>query len=277
MYTTTSNSSTHPEFFISINKNRIKHYNQDEKIITFLNNLSEFELEFNNKTNENWLCKILMNGKSISDIGLVLQPNSHDYLERFFDKKNKFKFETFEIDDVSETKAALQQNGLIEVQFYKERIININPYYNVSYTYTNFNTDFNNKNSEFRINSEQEYYCSDIPRRSTLPIENISCQTLNSTSGYSANSNYISSEKVKKVKTVETGRVEEGKHSNQNFQQVYKQWEAVPFYRKTIQILPFSRKGFTAKEINTTRQYCNECGVKVTNKDNFCYKCGNKL
>lgn len=270
MKTSMLSNAKYPDYFISVNKNRIKHYVQGQKIVAFLKSGNEFEMEFSNKTNFTWLAKISINGKEISSSGLVLCPGEHVYLDRYFDSPKKFKFETFEIDDVPETQKALEQNGEIVVQFFKEAI----PQITITNTYI----------PPRRIHpwwwDTREYYSSDITYCATMdagtktrsvgtsmksagaaPMSVNCCQQLNDAA----------------PKSIETGRVGEGNHSNQSFSTVYKNWEVLPSLIRTIQILPASRKDVTSQEISSVRRYCGECGVKVNPKDNYCYKCGEKL
>jgi hypothetical protein len=290
MKTSQYNSSTFPELFISVNKNRMKHYVQNQKVVTYLKPGTEFELEFNNNTNSCWLAKISINGKSISDSGLVLSPNDHVYLERYLDSSKKFKCDTFSIDDVEETRAALQQNGEIVVQFFKETIPLPTTYV---YPWPTYPWPVNPWPSDRRQRRGTPWWGpGDDVVYTTCDSNGIKSGTYNNMSMRSAqsksevNENFAEASLYRcatldvgstKPQSIETTRVEEGGHSNQNFSTVYKQWEQVAFSIKIIQILPLSRKDITAKEINSFRQYCGGCGVKVSSKDIYCYKCGEKL
>ena len=65
---------TYPHAHISINRNRVKKYN-DTTI--YMVNGTEFEIELDNNTQETWLAKITLNDKLISTSGLVLRPGEH--------------------------------------------------------------------------------------------------------------------------------------------------------------------------------------------------------
>ena len=75
--------------------------------------------------------------------------------------------------------------------------------------------------------------------------------------------------------TIETGRVEKGGHSNQEFEYCDIDFVHIPFKIERIQILPNSRKQISVEE--TRRKYCSQCGKKVSPKDKFCSNCGAKL
>lgn len=65
--------------------------------------------------------KWLINFKS----GLVIKPGQRVYLDCFIDDKKKFIFNTYEIENTSESIEATSKNGLLEVFFYKEDVVTI--------------------------------------------------------------------------------------------------------------------------------------------------------
>jgi methionyl-tRNA synthetase len=76
-------------------------------------------------------------------------------------------------------------------------------------------------------------------------------------------------------KTIETGRVEEGSHSDQKFQSVNKSFDHFPFHTVEYKLMPISQKLNTVADINVKR-YCTNCGHKLAKTNNFCSKCGKK-
>jgi hypothetical protein len=78
----------------------------------------------------------------------------------------------------------------------------------------------------------------------------------------------------KKSKSIETGRIEKGEQSNQNFTNSYEQFNYYTSHTIKFKIQPTSTKNINVEEI---RQYCTECGVKVKKNFKFCPSCGNKL
>jgi hypothetical protein len=92
----------------------------------YLDDGDEFEIELHNPLTECVLCDIKLNGQSISKNGLVLKPGQRFYLDCFIDDKKKFIFNTYEIEDTVESADATAKNGLLEVYFYKEDVVQIN-------------------------------------------------------------------------------------------------------------------------------------------------------
>ena len=82
------------------------------------------------------------------------------------------------------------------------------------------------------------------------------------------------SEIVRSNKSIETGRIEKGSHSNQRFDNVYKDFELWPFKIEYIKILPFSQKQINTNDIS--KRYCYNCGRKLNQKYKFCPFCGTK-
>ena len=78
----------------------------------------------------------------------------------------------------------------------------------------------------------------------------------------------------KKSKSIETGRVEKGEQSNQNFTNSYEQFNYYTSHTIELKIQPTSTKNINVEEI---RQYCTECGIKMKSNYKFCPSCGNKI
>jgi len=77
-----------------------------------------------------------------------------------------------------------------------------------------------------------------------------------------------------KKKSIETGRVEKGEKSNQDFTNSYEQFYYHTSHTIKFKIQPSSTKNVSVEEI---RQYCTECGTKMKKNYKFCPSCGNKL
>jgi hypothetical protein len=87
--------------------------------------------------------------------------------------------------------------------------------------------------------------------------------------------NLTRSLKSKKSKSIETGRVEQGSHSDQTFKTVDKDFEWFAFHTIEAKLLPVSQKVNTAEDINVKR-YCTNCGAKLGKGHKFCATCGTK-
>ena len=234
----------------------------------FLEDKEEFEIELFNPLTVSVLADIKLNGQSISKTGLVVKPGQRIYLDCFIDDKKKFKFSTYEIENSGEVLDATQNNGLLEVFFYKEDVI----------TLDNWQRKFD------RIIVEKWYpvYYPSYPvypyyNRPSIwygtnsPTIGGSCVTTNLTNGvigttttntYSSNNlincSYTSDVNVPYGGTtvnnlfsnsLETGRVEKGEKSKQKFTEVDIDFEKHYIASTIIQILPESRKPVEVKEI----------------------------
>ena len=238
-----------PMAYITVNKGRKKIKNG----VVFMDNGTEFEIELYNPTQNTVLSKISVNNKLISYSGIVLRPGERVFLERYLDDPSKFKFETYNVSgNAEEIKKAIEKNGLIKVEFFDEEITPIftwttaNPYNNITTTNTSYGS-----------------YYGDITYTTNSIIGTLGLT--NSRTQRSINSK------------LETGRVEKGSQSNQNFQSVNKK-----FYQFTTNVVeyhikPTSQMHFDSKDVNKMGKYCTKCGRKGKPADNFCAGCGNRF
>ena len=111
-----------PTANLAVNRSRIKIYNKQGEMPTYyLQSGQEFQIELFNPTTDVVLAKIILNGKAISQGGLVLNPGQRVFLERYLDVAKKFLFDTYEVANTNEVKEAIKNNGDFKVEFYKER------------------------------------------------------------------------------------------------------------------------------------------------------------
>ena len=206
----------------------------------FLNDGDNFELELHNSKQKSVLAKIKLNGEYISTSGIVIRPGQRVFLERYLDTNNKFEFSTYKVKDSDENRFAIALNGFVEIEFYDEQ--------SKSQYFPNNIIYYNN------IGNGSPYY------------GDISYTTSNNTV-YSTTTTYSTN-------SLETGRVEKGKSSSQNFTNSYENFSYVVSKRYEFHILPLSQKN---KDVSEIRQYCTECGNKVKKNFKFCPSCGNKL
>jgi len=74
---------------------------------------------------------------------------------------------------------------------------------------------------------------------------------------------------------IETGTVEQGEKSNQQFETSYGTFDSFSFFEITWKILPLSQKPYVSSEI---KKYCPECGGRIKKPNfKFCPYCGTKL
>lgn len=280
MVTTTTNQS--PVAYISIGKNRQKIYSNNK---VFMKNGQDFSIELFNPTQVTIGAKIYLNGKPISQRMIVLKPGERDFLERFIDNNNKFVFETYEVENSPEAKAAIAANGFVKVEFYQE-------YYPTSGTIT-INTNWGSSGyypyGYPNTGSPNIMYRSttDNPGRgfgSTFTTNGIAGS--NGPAGlYSMDMNLCANDGLaqcsaslseeSQVKGIETGRVEAGAQSDQNFNTYTGTFMSTSFAVSEYQILPESMRPVELKQI---RQYCPECRNRIRKQTwKFCPSCGAEL
>jgi len=249
MYTTTM-TVLQPEVHITVKKSRLKLY---ENRNYYLKDKSNFEIELFNPTSQKVLAKIWLNDKLISASGIVLRAHERVYLERFIDEPKKFQFNTFEVDDVKETKDARERNGLVKVQFFSE--------FHSNWITTSTPTVLYGNGTTFTTNTSNPYTIIGTTSTSTLTTANyINTSAANTSAG---------------PNITETGRVNEGGKSDQDLKSVDGKFSDFSFVGYEFQILPESLKAVTVGDI---RQYCHECGTRIRKSSwKYCPNCGEEL
>ena len=242
----------------------------------FLEDKEEFEIELFNPLTVSVLADIKLNGQSISKTGLVVKPGQRVYLDCFIDDKKKFVFSTYEIDGGLESLDATQNNGLLEVFFYKEDVITLDnwkskfdriivekwypvyypsypiyPYYNRPSIWYGTNsptiggscvtTNLNNGIIGTTTTSNAYYSSNNVVNCSYTSDVNVPY-------GGTTVNNLSNSFSIKPT-SLETGRVEKGEVSKQKFTEVDMDFEKHYIASTIIQILPESRKPAEVKEV----------------------------
>jgi len=233
--------SKEPSAFITVRKQRQK---QNGKNV-YLHDRTEFEIELHNPTNDSILAKISLNGNRISNSGVVLKPGQRIFLERYLDEDRKFLFETYEVSDSKTNQRAIENNGLVIVEFFNKMLF-------TNYGHLGGYTYFNNV--------PLLYGSGGIINGS------FTTTSLGTTSSIGNNS-------TSEVK-IETGRVEKGGESNQEFGTSYEMFNTNVSWVKEWKILPFSVKDITTKDLI---KKCGGCGTKVKDNYKFCPQCGNQV
>jgi hypothetical protein len=252
----TTNNVGNPTAHITRKKSRLKVYNGNT---VFLNDKDNFEFEIHNPTQKSVLCKIKLNGEYISTGGVVIRPGQRVFLERFLDTNNKFEFSTYEVKDTSLNRTAIDLNGDIRIEFYNEQTHQ--PNYGSTLTLRNYGT------TTYGATTTGSPYYGDMTftTSSSAPI------------AYYSNTSSVSSlvgEPTLSKKSIETGRVEKGEESKQNFTNSYQNFEYNVSHQISLKILPLSNKNKTTEDI---KYYCTECGTKTKSKYKFCPSCGYDL
>lgn len=265
-----------PTVNITVNKNRQKLYSESK---VFLKDSTEFEIELFNPTSDIVLSKISLNGNYINGGGLVLYPGQRIYLERYLDSNKKFKFGTYTVErnDV-DVQQAVQNNGIVNVEFFKEKKWQQLNSSNNFYTNTSSIT-FNTRDLSGTTTNPPYTFTTSTGDSTTINYSADLCSTPISnttTSSYNTTINEIGDAMSKKysatLDSMETGRVSEGSKSNQSFTDTDMEFETHRFHNISYMLLPESEKILHSNDIKV---YCPNCGNR-RRKDNwnFCPSCG---
>lgn len=236
----------------------------------YLDNNEEFQIELFNPLRECVLADIRLNGQSISKSGLVIKPGQRVYLDCFIEDKKKFIFQTYEVEMTGEVEKAIENNGLMEVFFYKEEVqsfknwseklreVVVREYYpiyvdryphwyrpyqvwygsctngsctNVSFGGTTTNNIYNSSNSSSLFNGDITLTGGVSSYSSSLNL--INCSNTNSMTFDSYTG---------EISLKETGRIEKGEKSSQQFTEVDMEFEKNYIHSVIYQLLPNSLK-----------------------------------
>ncbi len=258
-------STQKPIANLAIAKNQIKNYNGSY----YLKNNQEFEIELFNPTSEQILAEIELNGKLLGT-GIVLRPAERVFLDCIPDtdssKRNKFKFETYIVDNNDLTKQITSDNGKLVIRFYKELEVirkKIYEYIQVEKIYVPW----------IPYQPYQPYWYSNPLIGGTSPFT----AGINTTATYNSGNVNCSITTSQGNQTIETGRIGKSQEvSKQDFDKVNAEWQSLSFHTIEMKILPESRMDDLT--INKIREYCTECGVRVRKSSwKFCPNCSNRL
>lgn len=206
----------------------------------FLNDEETFEIEIFNPLIYSVLADIKLNGQSISKTGLVIKPGQRVYLDCFIDDRKKFVYKTYEIENSEEATNATQNNGLLEVFFYKEETISIENWQN-----------------KFKTVIVEKWYCPTYTTYITYPIwygtgssnSIITSGSSTLTNSYYSSNNCSLTSNINPINSIETGRVEKGDESKQEFTEIDMEFEKHYIAHTIIQILPESRKPISTSDL----------------------------
>lgn len=264
-------TTTTPSAWVVNSKDRGRKSIKKGKV--YLQDKEEFQIELFNPLQDCVLADIKLNGKSISQTGLVLNPGQRFYLDCFIDDKKKFIFNTYEVEDTTEVVNAIAKNGLLEVFFYKESVVTLenwnnkfnriltgrtypywtsypwgttNIYYGSNYPYINsITTNSNTAIGSGLTTNTSNVYCSNT----AVDLTNLKSSN---NAYFSSNSIPINNSIQTYSSTIETGRVEKGSKSKQKFESVDMDFDNYYIASTIVQLLPDSRKPVETKEIKKT-------------------------
>ncbi len=236
----------------------------------FLNDGDEFEIELFNPLTVSVLADIKLNGQSISKTGLVVKPGQRVYLDCFIDDRKKFKFSTYEIENSEEAIDATQNNGLLEVFFYKEDVITLDNWKSrfdriiVEKWYPAYYPTYPYYRPTIWYGTTSPYYGGTITTNGSGLIGSTTTTNAYYSTNNAINCSYTSnvdlsntniggslSNNSTPINPIETGRVEKGEKSKQKFTEVDMDFEKHYISSTIIQILPESRKPAEVKQMKT--------------------------
>lgn len=275
---------------LAINKSLLKEYsNSSNERIIYMNDGTEFQIQVFNPYSYVIGISFEFNNHNNTSQLLVLRPGERVWLDRFLDNESKLLFSTYQVGASKEVQEAIKDNGNLCIKFYKEKE---NKPQVFSYPNTHLLQDWNVKPIETidvyynHIGHSYDLYAnSNINCASSVNFcDTVNCNlglnssvtqaSIDSTSTSYSSSASSESRSLPKSKSIETGRIEKGSHSNQRFENVYKDFEYWPFKTEYIKILPTSQKQINSNDLQ--KKYCHECGKKLNPKFKFCPSCGAK-
>lgn len=268
--------------------------------IVYLNDGDNFELRFFNPLQEKIGVEIIFNGIRKGDGYLVLNPGQDLTLDRFLDEQRKMLFETYKINgNNKEAVEAIEKNGLISFNFYKESgyYNNYNANVNVNYdfppkpyrtVYTNYTKSTKSRSKGIAGPSGPAgvagsasagiYYSNTSNFQSPGVFINEMDQSFLCCSNdmpYATLGNSNGMGPVQTKNTIETGRIEKGEISDQNLKGVNMNFQSSPFHSFSYKLMPYSTMN---REIGEIRQYCSECGYRLRKSSwKYCPSCGSKI
>lgn len=248
--------------YIAVKNSRLKTYKSPTNSeVVYLKDGDEFQIELFNSHEYSVLAKIWMNDSIISESGLVLKPGQRVFLERYIDTNNKFVFRTYEVDGTDkEVLNAIKNNGSVKVIYYREKVVQNSGYVvNVNPSWRSWNT--------LTYGTPAPWHGTTITTNSSISnfVEGLT----------TTNTAFYSSASIPVNANYETGRVEKGSSSNQNFSSVFMEFENYPCETVYMQILAESNK---PAEISDLRNYCSGCGTRMKKQTwKFCPSCGTKI
>ena len=273
---------SNPTAHVTKRKSRLKVYGG---VNVYMNDGESFEIELHNPKTKMILAKIKLNGKYISNGGIVIKPGQRVFLERFLDSNNKFVFSTYEVKETRPNKDAIAFNGNVEIEFYDEQEVrnlfhlNNRTIYGSGIVYGSRSNDYipqfgttisTTGGVTYGTTSLSTFNSSNATYTSSVSSDTFRSKFDTSKTLLSGKPNSLK----KKSNSIETGRIEKGESSDQTFETVSEEFNPYISHKVVYKILPTGSKN---TEISEITNYCSECGTKMKKNYKFCPSCGNKL
>jgi len=279
-----------PTAYIAVNKNRQKIYGGDT---VYLKKQEEFQIEFFNPCKFTVSAKITINGNLISDRALVIRSGDRGYLERYIDEDRKFVFDVYTVNNTQEVREAIEDNGDLKVEFYKEKVkkhtpINFNlnrkSFINTDELYSRRRSKTDNLYDSEILYDDAPFNCVDNCIEDNVSFDSIDNAPDTKCRGIADNAETlgfmsqglqrVNKMSAKKSKKVETGRVEKGDESGQRFNEIDLDFESWSFHTVTYKLLPFSRQ---PQELKDVKLRCGNCNTKIKSGWKVCPVCATPI
>ena len=215
---------------LAINKSLLKEYsNSSNERIVYMNDGTEFQIQVFNPYSYVIGVSFEFNNHNKTSQLLVLRPGERVWLDRFLDDESKLLFSTYQVGVSKVVQEAIKDNGTLCIKFYKERenkprvsyIKEYQPCGTIDVYYNNIGNSYC-LDDNININcASLTNICSTIDCSLSLNSSINQAPTDSTCTSYSS-STLTKSSPLPKSKSIETGRIEKGSHSNQKFENVYK-------------------------------------------------------
>ena len=181
-------------------------------------------------------------------------------------------------------KVQIQNNGEVIVEFYDENVYFNNPTItlagtNSTWTNDKWHGDINTiTTGTYSINwgENAKYYNTNVNLTSNSNTFAGDSNAFYTNDSYNTNSSQNLKKSLQTDRFKETGRIEKGSDSKQEFESVDMNFNSFPSNYSTWRILPLSEKPLTATEVNIT--HCSNCGTKIKKSSwKFCPQCGKQM
>ena len=240
----------------------------------YMNNGDEFQIQLFNPESFTVGCLIYINGSLMSSRKIVLRPGERIWLDRYIDSPDKLKFSTYEVENGDPAVLnAIKNNGDVKVEFYREQekrpTLNIQP----TITYQPYNHIWDNQ----VLGMSDITYDAGVNSAKTVLgacVDDIAAGDIR-TAFCSAQACADDVQVKACANTIETGRVEHGGHSSQEFGQAYIDFEYFAYRTEEVKILPMSQKPVRPNELR--KKFCPYCGKKIKDGFKYCPGCGQEL
>lgn len=237
----------------------------------YLKDGQEFILMLYNPTQRKVAAKIFINGRAESSM-LVLKPGQRAWIERFLDTDRRFLFETYEVDDTPEGRNATADNGRVRVEFYYETV----PQPQIVYVEKPVYIPYNPYPQQPWV-TPGIYYSQSAgtiqgingAAHATMDSVNFSCNV--GSVQYSSKDQGLNELLKDEAPQMETGRVEMGAKSNQQFGTSYDSFESSWFHAEEFRLMPERYR-----PAESVKVHCTQCNKVKKPGDVFCSRCGTR-